>query len=37
MQTQSDDAENVYKDGTYTGDAQGFGGTIQVQVTLAKR
>ena len=29
------DADNVYKDGTYTGEAQGFGGTIQVQVTLA--
>ena len=27
--------DNVYKDGTYTGEAQGFGGTIQVQVTLA--
>ena len=26
---------SVYKDGTYTGEAQGFGGTIQVQVTLA--
>lgn len=31
----SSDADNVYKDGTYTGEAQGFGGTIQVQVTLA--
>ena len=30
-----DDSENVYKDGTYTGSAQGFGGTIQVQVTLS--
>ena len=29
------DSGNVYKDGTYTGEAQGFGGTIQVQVTLA--
>lgn len=27
--------EGVYKDGTYTGEAQGFGGTIQVQVTLS--
>lgn len=26
---------SVYKDGSYTGEAQGFGGTIQVQVTLA--
>ena len=32
---ESDDTENVYKDGTYTGSAQGFGGTITVQVTLA--
>ena len=24
----------VYKNGTYTGDGQGFGGNIQVQVTL---
>lgn len=30
-----DDSENVYKDGTYTGSAQGFGGAITVQVTLA--
>ena len=27
--------EGVYKDGTYTGEAQGCGGTIQVQVTLS--
>ena len=37
--TENSDAEvsgdSVYKDGTYTGEAQGFGGTIQVQVTLA--
>ena len=26
--------ENAYKDGTYTGSGQGFGGTIEVQVTL---
>ena len=32
---ESDDSENVYKDGTYTRSAQGFGGTITVQVTLA--
>ena len=32
---ESDDSEYVYKDGTYTGSAQGFGGTITVQVTLA--
>lgn len=31
----SDDSENVYKDGTYTGSAQGFGGAVTVQVTLA--
>ena len=34
----SDPAEEeedlVYKNGTYTGEGQGFGGTIQVQVTL---
>lgn len=29
------DADNVYKDGTYTGEADGYGGTIQVEVTLA--
>lgn len=27
-------SENYYKDGTYTGEAQGFGGTIQIQLTL---
>lgn len=32
---ESDALENVYKDGTYTGSAQGFGGAITVQVTLA--
>lgn len=31
---ESDDSANVYKDGTYTGSAQGFGGAITVQVTL---
>ena len=30
----TDDSENFYKDGTYTGSAQGFGGAIEVQVTL---
>lgn len=30
-----DDSENIYKDGTYTGSAQGFGGAITVEVTLA--
>lgn len=35
IEEESDDSENVYKDGTYTGSAQGFGGTITVQVTLA--
>ena len=28
------DEENAYKDGTYTGSGQGFGGAIEVQVTL---
>ena len=28
-------ADPVYKDGTYTGDGQGFGGNIQVQITIA--
>ena len=32
---ESDASENVYRDGTYTGSAQGFGGAITVQVTLA--
>ena len=27
--------EQIYKDGTYTGEAQGYGGTIQVEVTLS--
>ena len=35
LEEESDDSENVYKDGTYTGSAQGFGGAITVQVTLA--
>jgi uncharacterized protein with FMN-binding domain len=26
--------EGIFKDGTYTGEGTGFGGTIQVQVTL---
>lgn len=31
----AEEAEDlVYKNGTYTGEGQGFGGTIQVQVTL---
>ena len=30
----TDDSENFYKDGSYTGSAQGFGGAIEVQVTL---
>jgi len=30
----TDDSENFYKDGTYIGSAQGFGGAIEVQVTL---
>ena len=33
--TSDDSADNVYKDGTYTGEAQGYGGTIQVEVTLS--
>ena len=32
--TSDDSADNVYKDGTYTGEAQGYGGTLQVEVTL---
>ena len=33
----SDSEENLaYKNGTYTGDGQGFGGNIQVQVTIEK-
>ena len=31
----TDTADPVYKDGTYTGDGQGFGGNIQVQITIA--
>ena len=33
--TATADSDNVYKDGTYTGEADGYGGTIQVEVTLA--
>lgn len=33
--TSTDTADQVYKDGTYTGDGQGFGGNIQVQITIA--
>ena len=29
------DSDYVYKDGTYTGEAEGYGGTIQVEGTLA--
>lgn len=29
-----DSSDNYYKDGTYTGEGTGFGGTIQVEVTL---
>lgn len=29
------DSDYVYKDGTYTGEDEGYGGTIQVEVTLA--
>ncbi len=32
--SESDDASSVYKDGTYTGTATGFGGDIEVQITL---
>ena len=32
--TATADSDNVYKDGTYTGEAEGYGGTIQVEVTL---
>ncbi len=31
----TDTADPVYKDGTYIGDGQGFGGNIQVQITIA--
>ena len=31
----TDTADQVYKDGTYIGDGQGFGGNIQVQITIA--
>ena len=34
-ETSTDAADPVYKDGTYTGDGQGFGGNIQVQITIA--
>ena len=33
--TAAPDSDNVYKDGTYTGEADGYGGTIQVEMTLA--
>lgn len=31
----TDTADQVYKDGTYIGDGQGFGGNIQVQIIIA--
>ena len=34
ISSNEDSEELVYKNGTYTGDGQGFGGNIQVQVTL---
>ena len=34
ISSDEDSEELVYKNGTYTGDGQGFGGNIQVQVTL---
>lgn len=33
--TADSSGDNVYKDGIYTGEAQGYGGTIQVEVTLS--
>lgn len=33
-QTEEETEELAYKNGTYTGDGQGFGGTITVEVTL---
>ena len=33
-QTSEAGAEAVYKDGTYTGDAEGYGGIISVEVTI---
>ena len=33
--TSTDTADQVYKDGAYTGDGEGFGGNIQVQITIA--
>lgn len=34
VEEKEEESENFYKNGTYTGEAQGFGGTIQVQLTL---
>lgn len=31
---EQEENENIYKNGTYTGEAQGFGGTIQIQLVL---
>lgn len=33
--TDSSEEEGAFKDGTYTGEGSGYGGTIQVEVTLA--
>lgn len=33
---EENESENEYKDGTYTGEADGFGGTIQVEVKIEK-
>ena len=33
-QTENTDSEGAYKDGTYTGSAEGFGGNVDVEVTI---
>lgn len=33
-ETESTDSQGAYKDGTYTGSAEGFGGNVDVKVTI---
>ena len=36
-ETESTDSQGAYKDGTYTGSAEGFGGNVDVKVTLQRQ
>lgn len=36
MKTEENSTKSLYKDGTYTGSAQGFGGIVEVEVVIEK-